>query len=112
MVNPQTGPTSRALLTTASRLWQRSWNEYLSGVRALGMLPTTAARVLIDGQHRDILWRALRTAKKRLLVTSDQLGPEVVDGRFPQSNRGAAELRRTRRARLSTVVESHGYHLL
>ena len=82
MVDPQSGPMNRFLLTTASRLWQRSWTEYFATARTLGTPPSTAARVLIDGQHRDILWRALRTAKKRLLIVSDQLGPEVVDGRF------------------------------
>ena len=38
--------------------------------------------MLIDGEHRDILWLALRTAKRRLLIASDQLGPEVVDSAF------------------------------
>ena len=77
-------PASRSgdLLATASRLWRRSWDEYLSAAKALATPPTTAARVLVDGQHRDILWRALRTAKMRLMIASDQLGPEVVDNAF------------------------------
>ena len=70
------------LLATASRLWQRSWDEYLAAAKALATPPTTAARVLVDGQHRDILWCALRTATRRLLIASDQLGPEVVDNAF------------------------------
>ena len=82
MVDPQSRPINGDLFTTALRLWQRAWTEYSSTARALGTPPTTTARVLIDGQHRDILWRALRTAKKRILIASDQLGPEVVDGRF------------------------------
>lgn len=83
MVDPQSGPNGD-LLTTALRLWQRAWTEYSSTARALSTPPTTTARVLIDRQHRDILWRALRTAKKRILVASDQLGSEVVDDRFLQ----------------------------
>ena len=82
MVDLQSRPINGDLLTTALQLWQRAWTEYSSTARALGTPPTTTARVLIDGQHRDILWRALRTAKKRILIASDQLGPEVVDGRF------------------------------
>ena len=82
MVGPQSGSTSEALLATAARLWQCSWTEYHSTAGALGTPPTTAARVLVDGQHRDVLWRALRTARKRLLIASDQLGPEVVDDGF------------------------------
>ena len=82
MVGRESGSISRDLLATASRLWQRSWDEYLSAAKALATPPTTAARVLIDGQHRDILWHALRTAKRRLLIASDQLGPEVVDSAF------------------------------
>ena len=82
MVDLQSRPINGGLLTTALQLWQRAWTEYSSTARALGTPPTTTARVLIDGQHRDILWRALRTAKKRILVASDQLGPEVVDGKF------------------------------
>ena len=82
MVGQEFASISGDLVTSASRLWQRSWEEYLSAAKALATPPTTAARVLIDGQHRDILWRALRTAKRRLLIASDQLGPEVVDGTF------------------------------
>ena len=82
MIDRESASISRDLLTTASRLWQRSWDEYLSAAKALAYPPTTAARVLIDGQHRDILWRALRTAKRRLLIASDRLGPEVVDSAF------------------------------
>ena len=85
VIDPQSGPMNEELFTTALRLWKRSWIEYLSKARTLGTPPTTTAQVLIDGQHRDILWRALRTAEKRILVASDQLGPEVVDGRFLQT---------------------------
>lgn len=82
MIGRDSASTTGDLLTAALRLWQRSWDEYLSAAKALATPPTTAARVLIDGQHRDILWRALRTAERRLLIASDQLGPEVVDGTF------------------------------
>jgi len=76
------GADEDALAAAAARLWQLSWGDYLALARALSTTQATAGRVVIDGQHRDILWRALRTAEKRLLVASDQLGPEVIDGRF------------------------------
>lgn len=82
-VAPEHGGTDgAALASAAARLWQRSWTDYLAVARVLAKTKATVGRVVIDGQHREILWQALRTAKKRLLIASDQLGPEVVDGRF------------------------------
>ena len=79
------------LLPTAHRLWKWSWIEYLRYVKKLTEAQTLSgsppARVLIDRQHRDTLWNALRTAQRRLLITSDQLGPEVVNRRLLEALR-------------------------
>src|SRR5262249_27805508 len=64
------------------RLWRLSWDDYCRAVRErLGAVPE-GARVLRDGQHRDALWLGLRAARQRLVITSDQLGPEVLDAQF------------------------------
>lgn len=70
------------LAPVAVRLWQADWEYYCRAGRRAGTPAGTQVRVLQDGQHREVLWEALRTARRRLLITSDQLGPEVVDARF------------------------------
>jgi phosphatidylserine/phosphatidylglycerophosphate/cardiolipin synthase-like enzyme len=68
----------------AGRLWQLSWQDYIYAVRGRLGRAEEGVQVLRDGQHRDALWEGLRHARRRLLITSDQLGPEVVDPTFLQ----------------------------
>nr|UUL70758.1 hypothetical protein [Vitiosangium cumulatum] len=74
-------PTS-PLAHVAAGLWGLAWSDHHAALRAASKPRSVAARLLRDAQHRDLLWTGLRNAKRRLLIMSDQLGPEVLDERF------------------------------
>jgi phosphatidylserine/phosphatidylglycerophosphate/cardiolipin synthase-like enzyme len=76
---------SSPLAPVAARLWGIAWSDHHAALRVASMPRSVAARLLRDGQHRDMLWAGLRNAKRRLLIMSDQLGPEVLDERFLRS---------------------------
>ena len=67
----------------ATGLWRLAWDDYAKSASRLAQAPrAAAARLLQDGDHRHLLWDALRNARHWLLIASDQLGPEVLDERF------------------------------
>jgi hypothetical protein len=66
----------------AGRLWQLAWTDFCRAIRSRVTTPTPTARAVRNGQHRELLGRALRTARERLLITSDKVGSEVVDTTF------------------------------
>jgi hypothetical protein len=70
---------------TAVRLWEAAWAEYRRRVAAFAAPRGTRAAPVINGENRNELWSALRTTQVRLLIASDQIGPEVVDDRFVQA---------------------------
>lgn len=66
-----------ALDAVSVRLWRGGWRDYARASRALASRFARTAKLLRDGQHHDMFWRALRSVKQRLLISSDRLGPEV-----------------------------------
>jgi hypothetical protein len=76
-------------------VWGRTWMEYARGIEHLcRRVPN--ARLVRDGEHRQLLEKALSSANKRLVIASDFLGEKVI-------NPSTRELLRDRIARLIPV---------
>lgn len=76
----------------AVRQWAASWMAIAVTAQRWVLertLPT--ATVLVDGEHREALWAALRQARSRLVITSHRLSSEVVGDRFVQALETALE---------------------
>ena len=64
-------------------LWAAAWSAAVAGLEQLERAARRqCATVHRDGQHRTAMWRGIRGARERLLVCSDQLGPDVVNDAF------------------------------
>ncbi len=66
-----------------AQAWSRAWTDYadrLADIAASRVQPS--AQLIIDGTHRDLLWRAMRTAKRRLIISTDRLSGRVADDRL------------------------------
>lgn len=67
----------------AARAWSDAWIAYAG--RAADVLASRVrppASIVIDGEHIDVFWHALRLARRRLVVTSAVLGDQVVNERL------------------------------
>ncbi|MEV0899976.1 phospholipase D-like domain-containing protein [Actinoplanes sp. NPDC049802] len=75
----------------AAQMWAGGWRD-LAGKMTDQIEGRThpAASVVIDGEHRRLLWSALRQARERLVITSDQLSGRVVDERMLDALKRAA----------------------
>ncbi|TLP57840.1 hypothetical protein [Microbispora triticiradicis] len=63
--------------------WRMAWiacADRLAAEADAGKRPY--ARLVEDGAHRELLWRALREARRRLVITSEKIRDEVLDGRL------------------------------
>src|SRR5271157_1638350 len=64
------------------QFWRLRWQQYRTGMaRAIAALRTTF-RIVRDAEHRQLLYEALRSARFRLLIVSDQLSDRVVTRPF------------------------------
>ncbi len=79
---PASSVENDELARARTEFWRRSWLEYSSSLRRCAQAAAVSGRIRVNAQHRDLLWKSLRTAGHRLLLASDQLGPEVVDASF------------------------------
>ena len=64
----------------ATRAWSHAWTDYagrMADIAASRRQP--AAQLVVDAAHRDLLGQAVRTAKRRLIITTDQLSGRVAD---------------------------------
>ncbi|ANZ36155.1 hypothetical protein BBK82_08835 [Lentzea guizhouensis] len=76
----------------AARTWSKAWVEHANQIGAkLADRANADGLIVVDGTHRELLKRALRQARFRLAITSDQLSSQVVDDRFIGALRGALE---------------------
>ncbi|WP_327744463.1 hypothetical protein OHO28_27515 [Streptomyces europaeiscabiei] len=78
---PEAPPEEADAPERAVRAWSDGWVAYaraLAETAASRELP--AARVVDTDAHVDLLWRALRSARRRLVISSDR--PASVDDRF------------------------------
>lgn len=66
----------------AIRHWAQQWRAHAERLRALHRQFRCTVEFIEDGQHRDVLWSALRDCRGRLVVFSDRLSVDVVNDRF------------------------------
>ena len=72
--------------------WTAAWTGYARGLaRELATSNAAVAVPAADGDHYELLWRALRTATRRVVIASRQLGPEVCNEAFRQAVSQCAE---------------------
>jgi hypothetical protein len=77
-----------AQVASAVRAWTSAWTALSEQIRdRFNARTDIVATPVVDSEHRELLWRALRTAHRRLVVTSDWLGPDVCDERFREAVR-------------------------
>jgi phosphatidylserine/phosphatidylglycerophosphate/cardiolipin synthase-like enzyme len=62
--------------------WAAAWRQRAGELEVAAQRQRPSVRLVRDGEHRDILWTALRTARRQLLITSDGLAEDVVDKAF------------------------------
>lgn len=63
--------------------WASAWTTYAEGLRtALAARTLPSVNTVTDGRHRELLWRAIGSARRRLVIASDQISDDVVDDRF------------------------------
>ncbi|MFW5417626.1 hypothetical protein J0910_13525 [Nocardiopsis sp. CNT-189] len=61
-------------------LWQDAWTSYADALRrSYDALPSPRASVVLDGQHRDMLWKALRGARRQLVIGCSRLDARTLD---------------------------------
>lgn len=80
---PEPPPGAADAPAAAVRAWADAWVAHaarLSELAAARELPS--ARVVESGAHTDLLWRALRSAERRLVVSGDRPVPAAVHERF------------------------------
>ena len=66
----------------AALAWAGAWSRRAELLAAAAGRQRASVQLLLDGEHRELLWTALRTARHSLLITSDQLAEDVVDQAF------------------------------
>ena len=71
----------------AIRHWERAWRAVAEHLVAVSRTAGLQAELLIDGEHRDELWRSLRNSTRRLAVLSDRLSVDVVTDSFVRTLR-------------------------
>lgn len=77
--------------TSAVRHWAQEWAATADELASLAEAHAGGAELLIDREHRETLWRALRGSVDRLAVLSDQLSVDVVTDRFARMLRARLE---------------------
>ncbi len=75
----------------AVRHWAQEWAATADELDALAQAHSGGAELLIDREHREALWRALRDSIDRLAVLSDQLSVDVVTDKFVRLLQGRLE---------------------
>jgi len=68
----------------AAAAWALAWQRHADTVAADVIRRPPSVRLIRDGEHRDLLWTALRTARRYLLISSDGLAEDVVDRAFTE----------------------------
>lgn len=72
-------------------LWRKTWERNLAELGSALNDRETRARLVIDEEHRSMLWKAIAGSRRRLLIASDALSDEVVDERFTYNIRKRLE---------------------
>ncbi|MBJ70532.1 MAG: hypothetical protein CMN31_04055 [Sandaracinus sp.] len=80
-----------AAVAPAVRHWAQEWEAVADELDELAKAHVGGADLLVDREHREALWRALRNSVDRLAVLSDQLSVDVVTDRFARLLRSRLE---------------------
>lgn len=75
----------------AIRHWAQAWHAACDDLQALEQKYINGADLIVDREHREALWQALRTCEHRLAVFSDKLSADVVTDRFTRHLRERLE---------------------
>jgi phosphatidylserine/phosphatidylglycerophosphate/cardiolipin synthase-like enzyme len=73
-----------ALSGAAATAWATAWQRHIDELAADALQLRPAVRMIRNGEHRDLLQTALRTARNHLLISSDGLTEDVVDLAFAE----------------------------
>lgn len=85
---PPPAPEAEAATTTsvvrraAISHWETSWKQVAGRLAGMADGMDGGVRLLVDREHREALWGALRSADRRLAVLSDRVSVDVVTDRF------------------------------
>lgn len=83
---PGPGPgslgTAGGVSSAAILHWAQSWHAVAEQLRHARSAYRHAVELVVDREHREALWRALRESRARLAVLSDRLSVDVVTDRF------------------------------
>ncbi|WP_017593979.1 phospholipase D-like domain-containing protein [Nocardiopsis potens] len=61
-------------------LWRDGWTSYADDLKdSYDALPSPRASTVLDGQHRDMLWKALRSARRQLVIGCSRLDARTLD---------------------------------
>ena len=66
----------------AANVWLNEWRSFTERMQQELYYGQTAAQLIIDEEHTRIIENALATTRKRLLIISDRISPEVVTKEF------------------------------
>lgn len=77
--------------SSAIRHWAQVWRAASEELAALDQKYIYGAALVVDREHRESLWQALRTCEQRLAVFSDKLSADVVTDRFTRHLRERLE---------------------
>ncbi len=80
---PSKPPDTEDAEESSVHAWHNAWEGHVRLARSrLDGRSLPAASLVIDGEHQDLLWTALREARQRLAIVTDGLAPEILDERF------------------------------
>lgn len=66
----------------AIRHWAEEWRAVSDQLKSSFHRRGQGARLIVDREHREVLWRALRSSQARLAVLSDRVSVDVVTNQF------------------------------
>ncbi|NVJ14294.1 hypothetical protein [Myxococcus sp. AM010] len=66
----------------AIRFWATEWSAVHEKLQTLSLQHRHGAELVVDREHREALWRSLRSTERRLAILSDKLSADVVTDRF------------------------------
>ena len=69
---------------TAKAVWHAEWRAYLERLERESLRDRGTARLVVEGEHQQLLWDLLRQPSRYVLVLSSQLSSEVVNPRLEE----------------------------
>ncbi|MDT3446729.1 hypothetical protein [Pseudofrankia sp. BMG5.37] len=66
----------------AAVVWAAAWRGRVEELAAAAVHDQPSVRLIRDGEHWDLLWSAMRTAQRTLVIVSEELATDVIDQAF------------------------------